>query len=113
MMTMPIVFWISWPVTKCGAPDRSFIVLFSMAGLLGTLVAEKILAELEPLRERDACRADIAAGTAFEAVNKADGISTIEIIGQERGIQQHRPKPCGTGICATAAADALTFLVLS
>src|SRR5450756_2715162 len=113
MITIPIVFWISLPVTKCGAPDNtSFIVLFSMASLLGTLVVEKILAELEPLGERDARRADIAAGPAFEAVDKADGVGMIDIIGQERGIQQHRHQLCGTGICATAAPDAQTLLVL-
>src|SRR5664280_523949 len=113
MITIPIVFWISLPVTKCGAPDStSFIVLFSMASLLGALVAEKILAELEPLGERDARRADIAAGAAFEAVDKADGIGTIEIIGQERGIHQHGHQLCRTGIRATTAPDAQTLLVL-
>src|SRR5664280_2466246 len=113
MITIPIVFWISLPVTKCGARDStSFIVLFSMASLLGALVAEKILAELEPLGERDVRRADIAAGPAFEAVDESDSVGMIEIIGQKRSIQQHRHQLCGTGICATAAPDAQTLLVL-
>src|SRR5664280_1812385 len=113
MITIPIVFWISYAVFCLKKKNStSFIVLFSMASFLGTLVAEKILAELEPLGERDARWADVAAVPAFEAVDESDGVGMIEIIGQKRSIQQHRHQLCGTGICATAAPDAQTFLVL-